>query len=115
VPCISGKCPRIPANLFGVLVATNEEPRKLVFVARRNGRAFSRAIHLEGLMTHREPKFLSDNLVIFPATGNGPKYLFIFPRSSGPVVEEISEYLRARLIAPESVIAEPEHEPALQS
>lgn len=115
VPCISGKCPRIPAHLFGVLVATNEEPRKLVFVARKNGRAFSRTIHLEGLMTQRDPKFLSDNLVIFPATGRGPKYLFVFPRSSGPLVEEVSEYLRGRMMAPESAVAEPEQEPALQA
>ncbi len=40
-PCISGRGRRIPANLFGALVATNEEPRKLRFVARKNGRPFS--------------------------------------------------------------------------
>src|SRR5205823_7640207 len=28
-PCISGRGRRIPANLFGVLVATREEPRKI--------------------------------------------------------------------------------------
>ncbi|MBA2744348.1 MAG: DUF4126 domain-containing protein [Chthoniobacterales bacterium] len=115
VPCISGKGRRIPANLFGALVATNEEPRKLVFVAKRGGHGFSQAIDLDGLMVLREPKFLSDNLVIFPATGKGPKYLFVFPRSSGPVVEEIAEYLRARLTAPVSLITEPDHEPALQA
>ena len=42
VPCISGRGRRIPANLFGALVATNEEPRKLFFVARKGGRAFAR-------------------------------------------------------------------------
>lgn len=115
VPCISGKGRRIPANLFGALVATNEEPRKLVFVARKSGRDFSRAIDLEGSMAMREPKFLSDNLVIFPATGKGPKYLFSFPRSSGPIVEEISEYLRSRLIAPDPtpIVQNAAAEPAL--
>ena len=116
VPCISGKGRRIPANLFGALVATNEEPRKLVFVARRGGYGFSQAIDLEGSMVMREPKFLSDNLVIFPATGKGPKYLFLFPRSSGALVEEISEYLRSRLTAPEppAVLEKIEDEPVLQ-
>ena len=41
VPCVSGRGRRIAPNLFGALVATNEEPRKLVFVARK-GRAVFR-------------------------------------------------------------------------
>jgi hypothetical protein len=112
VPCISGRARRIPPNLFGALIATNEEPRKLVFVARKGGRAFSQTIDLDGSMVAREPKFLSDNLVIFPATGRGPKYLFIFPRSSGAMVEEIAEYLRVRLTA-EAPVFEPERLPAV--
>ncbi|HZE13629.1 MAG TPA: DUF4126 domain-containing protein, partial [Chthoniobacterales bacterium] len=36
VPCLSGRGRRIPANLFGALVATNEEPQKIVFVAQKN-------------------------------------------------------------------------------
>lgn len=116
VPCLSGKARRIPGNLFGALVATNEEPRKLVFVARKGTRAFAQTIDLDGSMVAREPKFLSDNLVIFPATGKGPKYLFLFPRSSGPLVEEISDYLRARLSSPVEVLAdEPTREPALHA
>ena len=97
VPCISGRGRRIPANLFGALVATNEEPRKLTFVARKRGRGISETIDLDGCTVMRDPKFLSENLVILPVGGKGPKYLFIFPRSSGAAVEEIVEYLRARL------------------
>lgn len=100
LPCLSGRARRIPPNLFGALVATNEEPRKLVFVARKGGRRFSQTIDLDGEMVAREPRFLSDNLVIFPSTGKGPKYVFVFPRSSGSLVEEAVEYLRARLTAP---------------
>ena len=96
VPCISGRGRRIPPNLFGALVATNEEPRKIVFVARRSGRAFSQTIDLEGSMVAREPKFLSENLIIFPVAGKGPKYLFVFPRSSATTVEQITDYLRQR-------------------
>ncbi|MDQ6624899.1 MAG: DUF4126 domain-containing protein [Verrucomicrobiota bacterium] len=113
VPCISGKGRRIPANLFGSLVATNEEPQKLVFVGRKSGRGFSQTIDLEGSMVSREPKFLSDNLVIFPSTGKGAKYLFMFARSSGPVVEEIADYLRGRLVTPTPAILERDREPAL--
>jgi hypothetical protein len=100
IPCISGRGRRIPANLFGALVATNEEPRKLVFVARKSGRAFSQTIDLEGSMVAREPKFLSENLIIFPAAGKGPKYLFIFPRPLAALVEQITEHLRERLSRP---------------
>ena len=100
VPCISGRGRRIPPNLFGALLATKEEPHKVVFVARKNGRAFCQTIDLEGSTVAREPKFLSENLIIFPAIGKGPKYLFIFPRPSAAMVEQIAEYLRHRLRAP---------------
>ena len=42
VPCISGRGRRIPANLFGALVATNEEPRKVTFVGRKGARVGER-------------------------------------------------------------------------
>ena len=116
VPCISGRGWRIPANLFGALVATNEEPRKLTFVARKRGRGLSETIELDGCTVVREPKFVAEHLLILPIGGKGPKYLFVFPRSSGAAVEEIVEYLRVRLaptaaLAPD--VAEPE--PALQA
>ena len=102
VPCISGRGRRIPANLFGALVATNEEPHKIVFVARRNWKAFCQTIDLEGSTIAREPQFLSENLVIVPAEGRGPKYSFLFTRSRGTLVEQIVEDLREKLVAPVS-------------
>ena len=99
-PCISGRGRRIPANLFGALVATNEEPRKILFVARKSGRPFAQTIELDGSMVAHEPKFLSENLMISPAAGKGPKYLFVFPRSQAAVVEHIVDYLRERLTDP---------------
>ncbi len=99
-PCISGRGRRIPANLFGALVATNEESRKILFVARKSGRPFAQTIELDGSMVAHEPKFLSENLIIFPAAGKGPKYLFVFPRSQAAVVEHIVDYLRERLAEP---------------
>ena len=94
--CISGRGRRIPANLFGALVATKEEPRKIIFVTRK----FARRIDLEGSNVRREPGFLSENLVIFQATGKGPRYLFVFPRSDVAVVEQMVHDLQQRLTEP---------------
>ena len=96
-PCISGRSWRIPANLFGALVATNEEPHKISFVARKRGHVFVRPIDLEGSVASHDSKFLSENLIILPAAGKGPKYLFIFPRSDAALVEQIVQNLRQRL------------------
>lgn len=100
VPCVSGRGRRIPANLFGALVATNEEPHKIVFVARKNWKAFCQTIDLDGATISREPQFLSENLVILPSEGRGPKYSFLFTRSRGALVELIAEDLREKLSAP---------------
>ena len=105
-PCLSGRGRRIPPNLFGALVATNEESRKIVFVGRRNGRSFAQTIDLDGSIVAHEPKFLSENLIILPEAGKGPKYLFVFPRSQAALVEEIVAYLRKRLSSPP--LTEPE-------
>jgi len=100
VPCVSGRGRRIPANLSGALVATNEAPRRLIFVARKGGRPFTCEIDLEGSNVVREPKFLSENLVIFPAAGKGPKYLFVFARPHAALVEQIVQDLHRRLSEP---------------
>jgi hypothetical protein len=100
VPCVSGRARGIPANLFGALVATNEELRRLIFVARKGARPVARAIDLEGSNVAREPKFLSENLVIFPATGKGPRYLFVFSRPQAALVELIVQDLHRRLSEP---------------
>ena len=93
--CISGRGRRIPANLFGALVTTKEEARKVVFVTRK----FARRIDLEDSNVRREPGFLSENL-IFSASGKGPSYLFVFPRSDAAVVEQIVHDLQERLTQP---------------
>jgi hypothetical protein len=54
-------------------------------------------VELTGSLVAHEPKFLSENLIICPATGKGPKYLFIFPRSRAAEVDQIVAYLRERL------------------
>lgn len=103
VPCLSGRGRRIPGNLFGALVATNEEPHKIVFVGRKNWKPFCQTIDLEGTTVARDPQFLSENLVIVSSEGRGPKYSFLFTRSRGPLVEAIVEDLRQKLSEPASV------------
>lgn len=93
VRCISGRGRRIPANVFGALVTTKEEPHKVIFVTRK----FARRIDLDGSIVRREPGFLSENLVISPATGKGSRYSFVFPRSDVAVVEQIVHELQERL------------------
>ena len=99
----------------GALVAMNEEPRKLVFVARKNGRPFSGMIELEGSNVTHEPRFLSENLVISPAVGKGPKYLFIFSRPDAALVEQIVENLRERLSQIVSRAEEEQIDPAMST
>src|SRR5207248_3291743 len=100
VPCVSGRGRRIAPNIFGALVATNEEPRKLTFVGRKGSKPVAQTIELDGMTIAREPKFLSENLVIFQAEGRGQKYTFIFPRSRAAEVERIGNYLRRILRSP---------------
>jgi hypothetical protein len=94
---VSGRGRRIAPNLFGALVATNEEPRKLTFVGRKASKPVAQTIELDGMTIAREPKFLSENLVVFPAEGRGQKYSFVFPRSRAAEVEKIGDYLRQNL------------------
>lgn len=105
VQCAAASGRRIPSNIFGALVATNEEPNRLTFVARKGRRGIARTIELQGATIDREPKFLSENLLISPA-GRGRKYRFLFPRPAAAQVERIVETLRASR-------REPADEPAL--
>jgi hypothetical protein len=94
--CISGRGRRIPANLFGALVATKEEPRKLVFVTPK----FAHTINLEDSVVDHEPRFLFENLVISPAAGESPRFSFMFPRSDASLLEQIVQKLREQLSEP---------------
>lgn len=93
VPCVCVRGKRLPSNIFGALVATNEEPLKLTFVGRKGGRGIARSIPLEGMTIAREPKFLSENLAILPADSRRPQYVFVFPRARAAEVEAITEKL----------------------
>jgi len=106
VPCIAKRVPGVPANRAGLLVATNEDSGKLVFLAPRGRRSRARTLSLGGYEARREPKFLSENLVISP-NEKGPGYLFLFECGRGPWVEQIVRFLKSR----ETVANPPEPAP----
>lgn len=115
VPCISGRMRGTPANLFGALVATNEEARKIAFIARKGRRPIVRVVDLIDVTISRDPKFLSENLVIFAGSGSASKNLFVFPRTRAPLVERIVEDLRERMQRSTSSIAPEQPAPTLAS
>lgn len=100
VPCVSGRSRGIPANLFGALIALNENPRKLFFLGRKGARSIAQKIDLEATTVSREPRFLSENVVIAPLSGKGAKYLFIFPRSDAELVTTLVDDLSLRARTP---------------
>ncbi|SRR5581483_201148 len=100
VPCVTGRCRGIRANSSGVLIATNEDPKKLLFIAKKRGRAITRPIELARATVAREPKFLSENLTITEADAKSPNYVFVFPRSDVALVKRIADDLRVRVSTP---------------
>ncbi len=97
VPCISKKVRGVPANASGVLVATNEDAAKLLFIARQGWRGRAQTISLDGCVAAREAKFLSENLVIAAENGGGTRALFLFERGRGERVEQIVDFVNRRL------------------
>jgi hypothetical protein len=111
VPCIARRVRGVPANSSGMLVATNEDASKLLFLARKGWRARARTISLDGTLASREPKFLSENLLIAPEAGKGSNYLFIFERGRGERVQQIVEFVNHRQPAAEPPRAAQPNEP----
>jgi Domain of unknown function (DUF4126) len=79
-PCVSGSARGIPGNIFGYLIATAEQPAKVWFVARRGWRKLAVELDLLTYKVAHEPKFLSENLVLY-SLEKKPKYLFVFSRT----------------------------------
>ena len=106
VPCIGKRIRGLPANSSGTLIATNEDTAKLVFIAQKGWGVRAQTINLDGCLVAREPKFLSENLVIAPESGRGTRTTFLFERGRGGRVQQIVEFLNART-KPAANIPEP--------
>jgi hypothetical protein len=96
VPCIGSSVRPLPSNLFGYLIATEGNPSQVVFVSKRRWRKAAQALDLTRYKVAHEPKFLSENVVLY-SLEKKPKYLFVFARSQRPVVKAITVSLQARL------------------
>jgi hypothetical protein len=98
VPCVVGNARPLASNLFGFLIATEGDPSRLAFVARRRWRKAVQQFDLTTYKLAHEPKFLSENLVLY-SLEKKPKYIFLFARSQRPVVKAVAASLRDRLEA----------------
>jgi len=56
-PALADGAAGIPANLFGALVATNEEPRKILFGRPEKRTAFAQTIELDGPWSRMSQNF----------------------------------------------------------
>ena len=96
VPCISTSTRNIPGNLFGYLVATEGAAPKVAFVAKRRFRQLAEVLDLATYKLAHEPKFLSENIVLY-SLEKKPKYIFVFARSQRPLVKALAVSLQERL------------------
>ncbi len=96
VPCISGGARRIPGNVFGYLVATNEDHGKAWFVGKRAWSSVAEELDLETYKVVHEPRFLSENLVLY-SLERKPKYLFVFDRTQSSIVKQVALTLQQRI------------------
>ncbi len=95
-PCVSVASKDVPGNVFGHLVATVEEPRKLRFVAHRRWRPVTVELDLTTYKAAHESKFLSENVVLY-SLEKKPKYLFVFDRGQRAIARGIAKSLQQRL------------------
>ena len=98
-PCLTGRSKGgFPANFDGWIVGTSEAPQNLYFVGQRGWKSLTKAWSLDGCKVSHEPRFLSDDLVIYhPARGT--KQTFVFPRSRAGLVEKLATRLREQLVS----------------
>jgi hypothetical protein len=106
-PCISTASRLIPSNCFGHLIATQEEPRKLYFVAKDGWTKIAEVLDLDGYKASQESKFLSENLVIY-SIAKKPKFVFVFDRTKRGLVSKLTTSLQKRLS--EEIVSTPLHE-----
>lgn len=99
VPCISRKGTRIPGNYFGVLIATVEEPEKLVFINESRWRPIREVLDLAGGTVEHVPGFLFDEVRLTDAAGK-KRYSFAFDRPRNRVVDKMVQSIRNRLHPP---------------
>ncbi len=109
VPCVSTSTRGIPGNLFGLLIATENQAGDLVFCAKRGWSHLAAPIPLDRYKVAHESGFLSENVILY-SLEKKPKYVFVFARSQRAVVKALVASLQTRLAslpAPAPAASEP--------
>lgn len=96
VPCIAAGSKRLRANVAGYLIALEDEQEKLVFVGKGLFRKTAQILDFSGYKAAQEPKFLSENLVLY-STDRRPKEVFFFDRPNRHLVELVVRAIESRL------------------
>ncbi|MDB6154903.1 MAG: hypothetical protein JWL90_3356 [Chthoniobacteraceae bacterium] len=98
--CVCRSAKGIPANVFGYLIATAEEPGKIWFVSRGRFRKLAVCLDLAHYKISQEPKFLSEYLIFYNLEKK-TKLLFVFDRTQSSVAGAVTASLRERLASVE--------------
>jgi len=98
VPCVSSGSRRLKSNSHGYLVALEEEHDRLHFVGRGWFRKTAHTLNLAGCRTAHEPKFLSENLVLY-SVDQRIKEVFLFHRGHRHLVARLVEEIKAQVDA----------------
>jgi hypothetical protein len=111
VPALIGKArhlKNIPAQTFTKAIAERDSPGTLYLTGKFRGKAFLVPVPIDDAKCVREPRFLSEDLVIH---GNKAKFKLIlrFPRGRGPFVDKVIEAIEAHQAQPA-----PTSEPSLR-
>ncbi len=101
--CLTGGSTRggLPSNFDGWLIGTKESPGHVHFVGQRGWRSLTKTLDLADCKVSCEPRFLSEDLVIYHST-RGSKQAFVFDRSRAALVENIAVLLRGRSETPQT-------------
>lgn len=95
VPCLTGSGRRssLPANFEGWLVGTRQSPNQVHFVGQRGWRSLTKTLEIGGCKVSQEPRFLSEDLVVYHPD-KGTKHVLLFDRSRAALVGNLVSSLR---------------------
>lgn len=93
VRCMTGGCPRVPSNVFGWLVALEDEPGVVFFISRKLSGGNLVEIALPGAMVEWKSGFLAAKIALVQASAT---HVFLFDRGSSRLAETVAADLRER-------------------
>jgi len=95
-PVVSGGGKRVPTHVDGWVVATEEKPAQIFFLAKRALGSLTQVIELTGMEVSHEPRFLSESVILYDRAGSR-RLRFLFDRQSGAVAEALARSIRGQI------------------